>query len=67
MPGVEDVRNQKMSAYGVVGEHGQPVEASTDVRFATPGTYVLRAVADDTVFLTPVDVTVTVNPPPAGP
>ena len=48
----------------VVGDEGRTV---TTARFSEPGTYVLRAVADDTVFLTPVDVTVTVNPPPAGP
>ena len=46
----------------VVGEHGQPVEASTDVRFATPGTYVLRAIAFDRLFEAWHDVAVTVTP-----
>ena len=36
----------------------------TTVRFSEPGTYVLQAVADDTVFVTPVNVTVTVHPAP---
>ena len=42
-----------------------PVEAgraSTTARFSKPGTYVLRAVADDTQVTTAVDVTVTVRP-----
>jgi hypothetical protein len=47
-----------------VGDEGRAV---TTARFSEPGTYVLRAVADDTVFLTPVDVAVTVHPAPAGP
>ena len=38
--------------------------AVTTVRFSEPGTYVLQAVADDTVFVTPVNVTVTVLPAP---
>ncbi len=45
-------------------EQGQAV---TRVSFSAPGTYVLQAVADDTVFTTPVNVTVTVNPPVAAP
>ena len=47
-----------------VGEEGRAV---TTARFSEPGRYVLRAVADDTVFLTPVDVTVAVSPAPSGP
>ncbi len=31
--------------------------------FSEPGTYTLRAVADDTVLTTVADVTITVNPP----
>ena len=38
--------------------------AVTTVRFSEPGTYVLQAVADDTVFVTPVNVIVTVHPAP---
>ncbi len=45
-------------------EQGQAV---TRVSFSAPGTYVLQAVADDTVFTTPANVTVTVNPPVAAP
>ena len=47
-----------------VGEDGRAV---TTARFSEPGTYVLQAIADDTVFMTPASVTVTVNPAPAGP
>ncbi len=36
--------------------------ATTTARFSEPGTYVLRAVADDTVLTTVADVTVTVSP-----
>jgi hypothetical protein len=36
-------------------------KASTTVRFAKPGTYVLRGYADDGVLTTPVDVTVVVG------
>jgi hypothetical protein len=36
-------------------------KAATTVKFGKPGTYTLRAYADDGVFVTPVDVTVTVN------
>ena len=36
--------------------------AVTTASFSEPGTYVLRAVADDMVLTTPVDVTVTVSP-----
>jgi hypothetical protein len=35
--------------------------ATTTAHFSEPGTYVLRAVADDRIFTTPVDVTVTVT------
>ncbi len=35
--------------------------ASTTVRFSGPGTYVLRAFADDGIYTTPVDVTVVVT------
>ena len=50
-----------------VQEVGDDGRAVTTARFSAPGTYVLQAIADDTVFLTPVDITVTVNPPPSGP
>ena len=50
-----------------VQEVGDDGRAVTTARFSEPGTYVLQAVADDTVFLTPASVTVTVNPAPAGP
>ena len=45
-----------------VPEIGEGGRAVTRVSFSEPGTYVLQAVADDTVFVTPVNVTVTVNP-----
>jgi len=35
--------------------------ATTKATFSQPGSYVLRAYADDGVRLTPLDVTVTVN------
>ena len=47
-----------------IGEGGRAV---TTVSFSEPGTYVLQAVADDTELVTPVNVTVTVTPAPAGP
>ena len=47
-----------------VDEDGRAV---TTASFSAPGTYVLQAIADDTVFLSPVNVTVTVNPAAAGP
>ena len=50
-----------------VQEVGDDGRAVTTARFSEPGTYVLQAVADDTVFMTTVNVTVTVNPAPAGP
>ena len=37
-------------------------KASTKASFSKPGKYVLRGYADDGVYTTPVDVTVTVNP-----
>ena len=45
-----------------VPEIGEGGRATTRVSFSAPGTYVLQAVADDTVYLTPVSVTVTVSP-----
>ena len=50
-----------------VPEIGEGGRAVTRVSFSEPGTYVLQAVADDTVFVTPVNVTVTVNPSSATP
>ena len=41
-------------------------KAVTRARFEQPGTYVLRAVADDTVLTSTVDVTVTVKPTASG-
>ena len=41
-----------------IGEGGRAV---TRVSFSEPGTYVLQAVADDTVFVTPIEVTVIVK------
>ena len=45
-----------------VPEIGEGGRAATRVSFSAPGTYVLQAVADDTVHVTPVSVTVTVSP-----
>ena len=45
-----------------VPEIGAGGRAATQVTFSEPGTYILQAVADDTVYLTPATVTVTVNP-----
>jgi hypothetical protein len=42
--------------------YGQPVALSSKVTFSTPGTYVLRATANDGQMFTSRDVTVTVNP-----
>ena len=36
-------------------------KASTNVTFAEPGTYVIRAYADDGVVFEPADITVTVS------
>ena len=45
-----------------VPEIGEGGRVATRVSFSEPGTYVLQAVADDTVYVTPTTVTVTVNP-----
>lgn len=42
--------------------YGQPVALSSKVTFSAPGTYVLRATANDGQLFTSRDVTVTVNP-----
>lgn len=42
----------------VVVENGR---AETTLTFSKPGTYVMRGYADDTVYVTPLDVTVTVR------
>ena len=47
-----------------VPEIGEGGRAVTTVSFTEPGTYVLQAVADDTVFVTSMNVTVTVHPAP---
>jgi hypothetical protein len=47
-----------------IGEGGRAV---TRVSFSEPGTYVLQAVADDTVLLNSIDVTVTVKPAASTP
>ena len=36
--------------------------ATTTVHFSAPGTYVIRAVADDQIFTTPINFTVNVRP-----
>ena len=41
---------------------GQPVTLTSKVSFSAPGTYVLRAIANDGQLYTPRDVTVIVNP-----
>ena len=43
---------------------GQPVTLTSKVSFGAPGTYVLRAIANDGQLFTPRDVTVTVDPGP---
>ena len=50
-----------------VPEIGEGGRAVTRVRFGAPGVYVLQAVADDTVHVTPINVTVTVKPPAGAP
>ena len=50
-----------------VPEIGDGGRAVTTISFTEPGTYVLQAVADDTVLVTPIDVTVTVHPPASAP
>ncbi len=47
-----------------VPEIGEGGRAVTTVSFTEPGTYVLQAVADDTVYVTPTNVTVTVHQAP---
>lgn len=47
-----------------IGERGRAV---TTVSFSQPGTYVLQAVADDSVLVSPAYVTVNVTPAPTGP
>ena len=42
---------------------GKPVTLTSKVSFSAPGTYVLRAIANDGQLYTPRDVTVTVNAP----
>ncbi len=42
--------------------YGEPVTLASKVSFSAPGTYVLRATADDGQLFTSRDVTVTVNP-----
>ena len=43
-------------------EGGQGGETVTTATFGSPGTYVLRGYADDSILTTPLDVTVTVKP-----
>ena len=50
-----------------VPEIGEGGRAVTRVSFSEPGAYVLQAVADDTVHVTPINVTVTVKPPAGAP
>ena len=50
-----------------VPEIGTGGSAVTTGSFTEPGTYVLQAVADDTVYVSPVNVTVTVHPGPTAP
>ena len=50
-----------------VPEIDEAGRAVTTASFSEPGTYTLQAVVDDTVYVTPVNVTVTVNAAPAGP
>jgi len=46
---------------------GKPVTLISKVSFSAPGTYVLRAIANDGQLFTPRDVTVTVNPGTSAP
>ena len=46
---------------------GKPVTLTSKVSFGAPGTYVLRAIANDGQLFTPRDVTITVNPSASGP
>ena len=50
-----------------VPEVGEGGRALTQVGFSQPGTYVLRAVADDTVLTTSAEVTVVVKSAVSGP
>ena len=50
-----------------VPEIAEDGRAVTSVSFSEPGTYVLQAVADDTVLTTSVEITVTVHPAPSAP
>lgn len=42
--------------------YGQPVTLTSKVSFSAPGTYVLRAIANDSQLFTTGEITVTVNP-----
>ena len=42
--------------------HGQPITLTSKVRFSTPGTYVLQAIANDGQLSSTYNVTVRVNP-----
>jgi hypothetical protein len=42
--------------------YGEPVTLNSKVRFSAPGTYVLRATANDGQLFTSEDLTITVNP-----
>jgi len=46
---------------------GKPVTLTSKVSFSAPGTYVLRAIANDGQLYTPSDITITVNAPTPGP
>ncbi len=50
-----------------VPEIGEGGRAVTRVSFSEPGNYVLQAVADDTVFTSPINISVTVHPPASAP
>jgi hypothetical protein len=50
-----------------VPEIGKGGRAVTQVSFSQPGTYVLQAVADDTVLVASAEVTVVVKPAPSSP
>ena len=50
-----------------VPEISEGGRAVTTVTFSEPGTYVLQVVADDTVYQTPMNITVTVHPSPSAP
>jgi hypothetical protein len=46
--------------------HGEPVALTSKANFSAPGTYVLRAIANDGQLYTTRDVTITVNASPSG-